>query len=92
MKNGSRNAKLKALASSTSTPFKKYRISSETLYSEILMLITQEICEADDLPWRFQLNLRDEYNTYASLDAIEIVKEEVLTNMQIEVTDGLRVG
>ena len=56
------------------------------------MLITQEICEADDLPWRFQLNLRDEYNTYASLDAIEIVKEEVLTNMQIEVTDGLRVG
>ena len=92
MKSGSKNAKLKALASSTSAPFKKYRISSETLYSEILMLITQEICEPDDLPWRFQLNLRDEYNTYASIDAIDTARKEVVTNMQIEQTHGLRVG
>ena len=56
------------------------------------MLITQEICEPDDLPWRFQLNLRDEYNTYASLDEIDIARKEVVTNMQIEQTHGLRVG
>ena len=93
MKNGSKSASRNRLACSMSTPFKRYPISSETLYSEILMLITEQRCAVDDLSWRFQLKLEEVFNSVATLKDIEAVLEEVVVNMQLEgVSNGVRTG
>ena len=93
MKNGSRSGSPNRRACSTFTPFKKYPISSETLYSEILTLITQGICTADEQAWRFQLKLDDEFQSVASLQQIEAAVAEVVVDMNLEgVSHGVRAG
>lgn len=91
MKHGSERGRPRVQECSTSTPIKRYHISSETLYSEILMLITNDVCEVNDSAWRFQLKLQEEYKTIATLKEVKNVVQEVLVNMQIEqVSNGIR--
>jgi len=55
------------------------------------MLITNDTCEVDDSTWRFQLKLREEFKTVATLKEVKSVVQEVLVNMKIEqVSNGIR--